>query len=375
MKTTDLKLLCADSATLAREAFEHVGSLTLRSESELPGSDLDQFDAIITRSKTKLRPQELAGGSLGFAGTCTAGIDHADPEGLAAAGIHFASAPGCNANAVSEYVVSCLAEWALREQKSLAGLKIGIVGVGQVGSRVAAKAEALGMIPLLNDPPRAEREDPFVSMPLDELLPQVDVLTLHIPLIETAPHPTRNLIHAQHLAALPKGSLLINACRGEVLEAAATKQARLSEQLSMLILDVWDPEPALPLDLLEVADFASPHVAGHSVEGKVNGTRQIREALIAWAGLDLPAWDPKALLPLPEETEIQLPEGRFEERLLFAARYGIDLRIDDAALRANPEQFNQQRRNYRPRREFDAFRILNPREEEGAVWQALGFEL
>ena len=376
-----MNLICATSVTCGADAFAPLanmngnGSLNLLQETDITPAAVKSADAVITRSKTKLNPSLFQGASVRFAGTCTAGIDHADPDALAAMGIHFASAPGCNANAVSEYLLAVLLLHQPQTGFTFHGKTLGIVGLGQVGSRVARKAEALGMRVLRNDPPLQDCGTPGPWTALDDLLPNVDVLTLHVPLVDAGPHPTRNLISAENLARLKPGACLINACRGEVLDAPAAAAARQNGHLSQLILDVWDPEPDLPADILAAADIASPHIAGHSLEGKANGTRQIHDALCEHFGIDHP-WDPTPLLPPPEVTHLTLPEGQnFITRLRQAVLACYNPALDDQALRQNPAGFNQQRRNYRDRREFNATTIHGLTPREIPIYTTLGFQI
>lgn len=367
-----MNLLCASSVSLGREAFSPLGHLTLLPEGDITPETVQDMDAVITRSKTRLNPALVRNSRLRFAGTCTAGIDHADPEGLASLGVHFASAPGCNANAVSEYVVAALLEARLATGFTSAGKTLGIIGCGQVGSRVEAKAKALGMKVLRNDPPKADRGEPGPWTNLQDLLTAADIVTLHVPLIEDGSWPTRNLLGETEIARMKPGTLLLNACRGEVTDNTALLQARTSGQLSWLVLDVWDPEPGLPHDLLAVADLASAHIAGHSIEGKVNGTRQIHDSLCQHFNLTH-HWDPTPLLPAPEHSVVELTGSTFEDRLTQAVKACYDIRHDDALLRQAPDQFNALRRNYRDRREFNATTLLNSLPEELPIYQALGF--
>jgi len=370
-----MNIICATSVSLGAEAFAPLGHLTLLAETAINPDAVRAADAVVTRSKTRLNRELFAASQARFAGTCTAGTDHADPDGLAEMGIHFASAPGCNANAVSEYVVAALLEACHATGFSFAGKTMGVIGCGEVGSRVCAKAEALGMTVLRNDPPKEAAGAPGPWTPLPELLSLADVLTLHVPLVEEGPWPTRRLLGAAELERLPKGALLLNACRGEVTDNAALFAARRTGHLSWLVLDVWDPEPELPRGLLAAADLASPHIAGHSVEGKVNGTRQILEQLCEHFGVTH-SWDPRPLMPAPAVPVIELPaQGTLETRLRHAVCAAYDLRLDDRMLRENPEGFNEQRRAYRDRREFAAHRVVGVPSAERALYTALGFQL
>jgi len=375
-----MKCICASSVTLGREAFSSFSEVELVPETEITPDRLKGMDALITRSKTRLDAELLAGTGVRFAGTCTAGTDHVREEELRELGIVAASAPGCNANAVSEYVLAALLEASRKTGFQFSGKTMGVVGVGQVGSRVAAKAEALGFRVLLNDPPRehAGESGPFVS--LSRLLSESDVVTLHVPLVEQDPFPTRRLITEAELAQMKAGALLLNACRGEVLNAEAAVAARRAGRLSWLVLDVWEPEPDFPEPLLSGVDLATPHIAGHSVEGKVNGTRQIRDQLVASAGLNVEPWDAEALLPPPVHPEIKLPAtGCLESRLGEVVRACYDITLDDWALRVADvepgKRFTTLRRNYRDRREFSATRVTDVPESMTGMLSALGFTI
>jgi erythronate-4-phosphate dehydrogenase len=213
---------------------------------------------------------------------------------------------------------------------------------------------------------------------LEVLVRESDILTLHVPLVEDGPYPTRNLLSAQQIGRLKPGAVVINACRGEAIDGEALRQARVSGALSWLVLDVWDPEPGIPEALLAVADIGTPHIAGHSVEGKVNGTAQIREELCRFFHLEGPAWDPEPWMPRPEHPVVTLPaDGSLEERLRHAVRCCYDIRLDDRMLRegkeAMPARFTRLRRSYRDRREFAATRLEEVPAGEREFYSALGF--
>jgi erythronate-4-phosphate dehydrogenase len=372
-----MKIICANSVSLGEAAFEAFGELRLPAEGEIDADSVREADVVVTRSKTPLNGGLFSGSRVKFAGTCTAGVDHACLPALAELGVHFASAPGCNANAVSEYVLAALLE---APGFRFAGKTVGIIGHGEVGSRVDRKLTALGCRILRHDPPKAltGARGPYVD--LDTLLRESDVVTLHVPLVEEGPYPTRGLLGKTEIGKLRSGAMVINACRGEAVDGEALRQARVSGALSWLVLDVWDPEPQVPLALMAAADLATPHIAGHSVEGKVNGTRQIREQLIAYFQLEMPVWHPEPLMPPPEIPEVDLSgiQG-FEARLQKAVRACYEICLDDRALRAVTADvgklFVALRRNYRDRREFAATKVTGLSDEEAPIYRALGFQV
>lgn len=371
-----MKWVCTESVTLGAHAFSALAELVRVPEAEITPDTVRDADAVITRSKTRLDRALLQGSSVRFAGTCTAGTDHADIPALRELGIHFASAPGCNANAVSEYVLAALLERGFRFRDKV----VGIIGHGQVGTRVDRKLAALGCHVLRHDPPKEARGEPGPYTGLDELLERSDVVTLHVPLVEDGPHPTRNLLGEDNIARMKPGALLVNASRGEALHQAAAARARREGALSSLILDVWNPEPDLPPDILDAADLATPHIAGHSVEGKVNGTHWIRDQLVDFFQLDVADWDPTPLLPAPEHADITLPPHATSwERLRAAVRACYDIRIDDAHLRQpvqdRARHFTTLRRSYRDRREFSATTLNGLTRDEAPLYRALGFHV
>lgn len=321
-------------------------------------------DAVLVRTRTRCDRDLLEGSSVRFVGSATIGADHVDLPALQQMGIAFANVPGCNAGGVMQYVFTALYGLLSRGTDVLApepdavgapGRTLGVIGVGHVGSQVVRVAQALGFRVLACDPPRHAAEfaqepqaSPFVD--LDCLLAASDIVTVHVPLDAT----TRGMINEDFLSRMKPGSILINSSRGPVARGAALIRARRSGQLGALVLDVWPGEPELDLELLACADVASPHIAGYSHEGKVNGTVGVVRAMaqhFGWTSLvdfmpevaveAVPRWSMKALRT---ETHAQLAH-RFE---------GIfDLPGISARLKASPEDFEEFRSSFHFRREFD----------------------
>ncbi|WP_304638507.1 4-phosphoerythronate dehydrogenase PdxB [Pseudomonas sp.] len=323
-------------------------------------------DALILRSVTRVDAAVLAGTPVRFVGTCTIGTDHLDLAGLNAAGIDVASAPGCNARGVVEYVLSCMLSFSEMTGKPWRQQIVGIVGVGQVGGRLAATLAALGVQTLLCDPPRAARgESGFVS--LDALLEQADVISLHVPLERTGLHPTRHLLDANRLSQLRPGAWLINSSRGPVVDNVALRELLLERDDLQVALDVWEGEPEVDLVLARLCRLATPHIAGYSLDGKLRGTEQIYQAFSCHVGrparLKL-----EQLAPLQGRMEWLAEAGAPADWLLCRAlRYVYDVRDDDARFRAMLAQagsvadvrqgFDRLRRDYPLRRECDSLKI------------------
>ena len=380
-----MHIVADENIPLLDEFFGDFGRLT-----RLPGRLIDHTsvadaDILLVRSVTRVSADMLAGTPVRFVGTCTIGTDHLDLPGLAAAGIEVASAPGCNARGVVEYVLSCLLTFAERAACTWQDRVVGIVGVGEVGSRLATTLQALGVPVLLCDPPRAEQgEQGFVS--LDELIERSDVISCHVPLTRQGAHATHHLLDQARLAALRPGAWLINSSRGPVVNNAALKQ--LLEQRSDLLvaLDVWESEPLVDPDLAARCALATPHIAGYSLDGKLRGTAQIHQALCHF--LERPVNHAlEQLAPRSGAGQWTVEPGTPPDWALSRAlRLVYDVRDDDARLRAmlqaatceqaSREGFDRLRKDYPLRRECNLLRISSAASEPQMARRLLaaGFE-
>lgn len=279
-------------------------------------SEVRDAVALVVRTRTRCDAQLLAGSSVKLVATATIGTDHIDMAYCAAQGIAVVSAPGCNAAAVAQYVLAALCALSLDRP----GSTLGIVGVGHVGSLVADAAARAGLRVLLNDPPREAAEGSAAFTPLPELLAASDIVTLHIPLWPE----NRDFADAAFFAAMKSGASFINASRGEVVDENALLAAR--PRLDRLVLDVWKNEPGINLALLAVADLATPHIAGYSIQGKINGTQAVVQAVGRYFGIEPLSTFRVAGVELPQEP--------------------YDIRRDDAALRQDPSSFESLRSHY-----------------------------
>lgn len=372
-------LLIADqNIPLAREAFSQFGQVRLAAGRTLSRTDLHQADVLIVRSVTKVNAALLQGTPVRFVGTATIGTDHVDRAFLAAAGIGFASAAGCNARSVVEYVLAALAEHCVATGTDWTGRTLGIVGHGNIGSRLAAAARGLGMNVIVCDPPLAEAGDHPDFLPLETVLAESDYISIHVPLTREGPHATFRMIGEEEFDLLRPDAVFINAARGEVLDNAAA--LALPESIT-LILDVFENEPRPDRDVVARCFLASPHIAGYSFEGKINGTRMMADAIARHLGTTS-AWAPE--LPVPADREIALsPQLEGMASVLEAIRRSYPVREDDARLRAGMElseeawglHFDDLRKSYWMRREFANYAIVPPAEDAaaGRILRALGF--
>lgn len=369
-----MKIVCAASVLHARAAFAPFGEVAILPDRAIRREDLLDTTALVVRSKTRVNAALLEGTSVTFVATATAGTDHLDTAWLDRAGIAWTGAPGCNANSVAEYAITAMSLLAAHAASPLPGKTLGVVGCGNVGSRVAAKAELAGLRVLRNDPPRALRRPPGDDtqyLPLDAILPQADILTFHVPLTDAPPHPTRHLANCRLLGRLKPGAWLLNTSRGAVADTDALQVALASHCLSGCVLDVWENEPAdIPDALDRAALFLTPHIAGYSYEGLLNGTLQCRRELARYLELDLPDWTPPPdALPPPPPPITLSGKGKSPTEILAAvlssacpipadsAAWRAQARTapDEAALRSRFDTF---RRTYTARREFTAHRLL-----------------
>jgi erythronate-4-phosphate dehydrogenase len=372
-----MKIVADPNIPSVQEAFGPLGEVQLVPGRAITAEIVRDADVLLVRSVTPVNAALLSGSQVRFVATATIGFDHIDREYLSQEGIGFASAQGSNANSVAEYIVAAMLELAHRREFRLRDKTLGVVGVGNVGSRVVRYAEALGMRVLQNDPPRqrTERLAQFVS--LERVSAEADIITLHVPLARAGADATFHLFDKGRLAGLERRRpILINSSRGAVMDNNALLKAVDGERLGGVVLDVWENEPNISPELLDVVDFATPHIAGYSFDGKVNGTRMIYEAVCGFFHLQ-PAWSPH-LPPSPvPRIELAVSSGEDEEEVLRrAVRRVYDITGDDAALRRNVRAFDKLRAEYPVRREFFNTELVlrGASEELRTKFAALGFK-
>lgn len=315
---------------------------------EMTPQAVQDADALIIRTRTRCDEALLQGSRVQFIATATIGYDHIDADYCARAGIRWCNAPGCNAPSVCQYLQSTL--WLLRQSGKLPrqGGCLGVVGVGHVGTLVARMARSMGFEVLLNDPPRLAAGEDLDFRPLQQLMQQCDVLTFHVPLCTEGLYPTYHLVDEDFLNALPRRPVLINTARGEVVDNPALSRALDDGRLRAAVLDVWEHEPHIDLELMQRCFLATPHIAGYSADGKANATNQAVRALCTHFGWPVP---PLAEPPAPPCPDIYATDEA------DACLQIYDPRQDDRRLRACSSDFERQRGNYPLRRERQAYRI------------------
>ncbi|WP_448124744.1 4-phosphoerythronate dehydrogenase PdxB [Pseudomonas veronii] len=355
----------------------------------VPGRSIDratveQADVLLVRSVTNVNRALLEGSKVRFVGTCTIGTDHLDLDYFQRAGIQWSSAPGCNARGVVDYVLGSLQTLAEIEGADLNQRTYGVVGAGEVGGRLVKVLEGLGWNVLVCDPPRQIAEDgDYVS--LEQIIEQCDVISLHTPLTKSGNGSTWHLFDRERLNRLKPGAWLINASRGPVVDNAALRDVLLSREDLQAVLDVWEGEPEVDVDLADLCVLATPHIAGYSLDGKQRGTAQIYQAFCAHLG-QAPAIELSDLLPPPWLAEVHLNASTDPAwALATLCRSVYDPRRDDADFRRSlvgtvDEQrkaFDLLRKHYPERREIDGLKVRIHGQSAllSGIVEALGAEL
>jgi erythronate-4-phosphate dehydrogenase len=352
-----MRIIADANIPFVKEAFAALGDVEALPSSELTRERVRDAELLLVRSTVKVGAPLLEGSRVRFVATATIGVDHLDTAWLDANRIAWASAPGSNADSVAQWFVGVLAEIGARGL-DLEALQIGIVGVGNVGSRVERICRALGKPPLLCDPPRARAEGGGAFMPLDALLNGSDLVTLHVPLQREGDDPTFHLIDQRRLDRLVPDGWIVNASRGEVIDCAALATSLTDGKLAGAVLDVFEGEPAPAPALVARCSLVTPHIAGHSLDGKANGTQMIYEAACRFLGR-APAFDVRTQLPpvLPAQVRVDTRQRSLPEILGLALHPFYRITDDDSALRGTlgrPDRaaaFQGYRNAYPPRRE------------------------
>lgn len=336
-----MKVVIDNKIPYIREAMEALADeVVYLPGKEITASVVRDADALITRTRTQCNRQLLEGSKVRFIGTATIGFDHIDTEYCREAGITWSNCPGCNAGAVEQYLHSVLLLLQQEKHVELKDACLGIVGVGHVGSHILSLAERLGMRILLNDPPRADRgEEGFVS--LETLARECDIITFHTPLERNGEYRTFHLADRDFFHSLRKKPYIINTSRGEVVETEAILEALDKGLIGGAVLDVWENEPHINLELLDKVFIGTPHIAGYSADGKANATRMVLEAFCRFFGKEM-----NFHIAAPEQPHREYDsDERVRQLQMYNPHDDCDM------LRAHPELFEQLRGDYVLRKE------------------------
>lgn len=371
-----MKIYYEDSMPYAAEFFSELGECEVFSHKTINADMLADADVLLVRSTTKVDEQLLLKNKqLQFVATATAGTDHVDQHYLASQNIPFISAGGCNAVAVAEYVLSAILVMSKRLNWQLVDKTVGIVGAGHVGSALARVLTVLGIKHKLCDPLLADAGDAREFVSMNDTM-QCDVISLHVPWVKDGPYPTQNLFDKVRLAALQDNQILINACRGEVINNQAALALFEQGKSLNLVLDVWENEPSINLDLIPHTALATAHIAGHTIEGKARGTEMLYLALCKHLGMQAN----KKLsdyLPKAQPSSIQIIENQDFWQVLHQLVLNVyNIETDDQYFRANMHsaaQFRYIRKHYPIRREFSAIALNTGNFADSKAIYGVGF--
>ena len=354
-----MKIVADDKIPFLKGVLEPYSDIVYMPGGSISRDHLADADALLIRTRTKCTESLLNGTSIKFIGTATIGFDHIDIAWCGRNNITWTNAPGCNSSSVQQYITASILKLEHDHQFILKGKKLGIIGVGNVGSKVEKAAKAMGMIVLVNDPPRERKEGISGFVKLETLLQESDIISLHVPLNIVGNDQTYHLFNDKILGKVRNGAWFINSSRGEVAETAALRRALSSGKLAGAILDVWENEPDIDQELMKSAYIATPHIAGYSTDGKANGTAMIVNSLCKHFGLPLQNWYPDTV-PEPAFPDIIIGcNGRRDFDIIReTVVHTYDISDDDSNLRRSPSDFEKQRGDYRLRREFSAYTVV-----------------
>ena len=344
----------------------------------LPGNmftkeSIKDKDALIVRTVTHFGEEILSGSNVKIICSATIGYDHIDTEYCDANGIRWRTAPGCNANSVEQYITASLLYLAEKYNFTLTDKTIGIVGVGNVGSKVEVACNKLGMRVLLNDPPRENNEGSSGFVDIENIKRECDFITFHTPLTKTGECKTLHLADDVFFDEALRKPFIINAARGGVTSNQSLKKAIKRGKISGAVIDCWENEPDIDIELLELVDIATPHIAGYSADGKWTATRMSIENLIEFFNLKV---NPNYLeIPNPLEPIIDLHGVLEKDQVFHCVLHTYNPIKESELLKLNPEKFYWFRSNYPLRREYIAYSIVNATNDTRNMLNDLGFNV
>lgn len=353
-----MKIVADDKIPFLRGALEPYAEVIYLPGKQISKEDLIDSDALLIRTRTKCTESLLEGTKISFIGTATIGFDHIDTHYCKSQKITWTNAPGCNSSSVHQYIAAALFKISAADNFNLKDKTLGIIGVGNVGSKVEKLARSIGMKVLLNDPPRARTEGSGNFHSLDTLLSESDIITVHVPLNLLGEDFTYHLFNEESVGKIRRGTWFINSSRGEVADTQSIKSALHEGRLKGAIIDVWEKEPDIDRDLMQMALIATPHIAGYSTDGKANGTAMVVNSLGKYFNLTFDNWYP-GNLPSPASPFISIEcNGKSDEEILReAVNYTYNIEEDNLNLRKSPSDFEKLRGDYPLRREFTSYKV------------------
>jgi erythronate-4-phosphate dehydrogenase len=373
-----MKIVADDKIPFLKGVLEPFADVVYLPGQSITANDVRDADAILTRTRTRCDKALLEGSRVRFIGTATIGYDHIDTRYCEEKQITWKNAPGCNAGSVNQYMASALTSLAKKEGFPLSHRVLGVVGVGNVGSKVVSTAEMLGMRVYLCDPPRVRNEGVCGFISLEGILRECDILTFHVPLNPDGEDRTYHMVDEDLIARINPGTYLMNTSRGEVVDSMALKRGLASGKIAGAVLDVWEHEPDIDPDLMNSVIYATPHIAGYSADGKARGTSMIVRELGIFFDLPVSDWEPEEIPePANPVVTIECMDRDEEDILADAIRATYRVEEDDRRLRLVPGDFEKQRGQYPVRREFKAYtlELLNGWPEIKKTCRRVGFNI
>jgi len=353
-----MKIVADDKIPFLKGVLDPFADVTYLPGRQITRDILKGADALLVRTRTKCTESLLKGTNVKFIATATIGFDHIDTQFCDKNKIFWTNAPGCNSSSVQQYIAAALLKLTLDHNYTLKGKTIGIIGVGNVGSKVEKVARILGMNVLLNDPPRARREGDLNFVKLDKILHESDIVTLHVPLNIVGDDKTYHLFNENRFMKMKKGVWFFNTSRGEVIDTASFNKVMQSGKLGGAVIDVWENEPDIDIELMAKAFITTPHIAGYSTDGKANGTAMAVNAICKFFNLPLKEWYPEEVPP-PINPKLEINgNGKSDEEIIREAVLSTyDIAQDDLKFRSSPADFEKLRGDYPLRREFPSYSI------------------
>ena len=388
-KNTRILQIAADKNILfAKKAFSTLGEVKLLEQKDITNENIRDFDALIVRSTTKIDEKLLSGTNIKFVGSTVGGVDHIDEEYLQKAGIALSTATGCNSRSVVEYVLTAIYSFCKYREVLPKDMTVGIVGVGNIGGHLAEILKNLGIKTILNDPLREKNGESGFSS-LDFLAKNSDIVTIHVPLTKSGEHKTQNLIGEDFFAKMKDSSILIQTSRGDVCdEKAFVKASKIWKkplaEMPKFYIDVWQNEPNVNADFVKICSIRTPHIAGHSFDGKINGTKMIYEACCAH-------FSKKTKFDFESEvfSKIKKQIIKYEKDDVYSTRdilqdccptvwdslyFAVNF-LNQKKAEDRKKTFREVRQDYPKRLEFKHFKIKNAPEEIKDELKTLGFNL
>ncbi len=379
-----MKIIADQQISHVAQAFSEFAEVTLYNGREITAEEIHDADVLLVRSVTAINANLLEDSQVKFVATATSGLNHVDLDYLRQNNIGFTHAKGSNARSVAEYVLSSLFVLADQHDFKFKDKTVGIIGCGEVGSRVVELLETIGVKTIMNDPPLKAESGNEQYRDLHEVF-SADIITLHVPLTKDGPCPTFNLLDEKFLSQLNDNVILLNTARGGVINEAALKNHLACHKDMKVVLDVWEDEPDIDLELLTQIDIGTPHIAGYSTDGKIRATEMIFGSICDFFKLDY-KWNP--IFELPAANSLELPLGSElddQDAIQMAILASYDVRSDSASLRQLPEisieqrgqYFDELRKSYPVRREFPAtvFHCPGSRKNLAGKLRQLGFNI